>query len=167
MISNDVFFLATEQGIVCWNFKEHRQFVLNQDYALRLVTLSYSDHCIDSENPIDQAFLANNIITTRQDQEVKWGWDPLSKIFHFGTRDIPLASVPCNVEEWAKLYLQHCNEVLCTSLPTENNVHYSKPGIKLPSVTCPSSFEELLSKRTTFFQDPDLLRLFKANGILT
>lgn len=149
MINSELFFLATENGLICWNFKEHRQFILNRDYALRLVNLAYDNTYIDPENRMDQELLASNLLTLKQDNKTTWGWDPLSRIFHFGTRDIPLEEVPYNVEEWARSYLQHCNEVLDNSLPIENHARYTNAGIKLPPAISQSPFEELLSKRAT------------------
>jgi len=136
MINSEVFFLATENGLICWNFKEHRQFILSRDYALRLVNLAYDKNHIDPEGRTNQELLASNLLTLNQENQTLWGWDPLSKIFHFGTRYIRLEEVPCNVEERARSYLRHCQfiiafvpETLITKELFDLSRHMLIPGV--------------------------------------
>ena len=112
-----VFILARPPHQIVWNYEQHTQFELDLHYSTRLAQLIHNPSHFDTCNPIDIEFLNAGILTAEPKEALEWRWDELSRIFHIGTKNIPCESVPQNVEEWATLYLQHCQEVLSSPPP--------------------------------------------------
>lgn len=45
MISKNCFFIAMNNSLICWDFKNHKQYQLSRDHANRLIHLIYEkDH---------------------------------------------------------------------------------------------------------------------------
>ena len=45
MISKNCFFIAMNNSLICWDFKNHQQYQLSRDHANRLIHLIYEkDH---------------------------------------------------------------------------------------------------------------------------
>lgn len=149
MINPNIFLYASTDGLVCWNFKDHKQFLLNHDYAARLIAIACGGTSIDLNNPIDRDLYSAELASSKFISPAHWGWDPLSRIFHIGTRDIPILDIPRDVTEWAKLYLAHCEKALEKPFPAENCVEYSDQGLNLPLAEDTGWFDKLLSKRMT------------------
>lgn len=112
-----LFILARPPHQIVWNYERHTQFELGLHHSTRLAQLINDPSQFDTCNPIDIDFANADILTKEPRKTIDWEWDELSKIFHIGTKNIPCESVPQNVNEWATLYLQHCNEVLSSPAP--------------------------------------------------
>lgn len=80
-----LFFLIREGNIVAWDYKNHQQYELEKEYFLRLLELSDASGANSSPNPIDDELKDAEFISASF-VDVKWEWDILSKIFHFGTK---------------------------------------------------------------------------------
>jgi len=120
-----LFFLVESGKIICWDYKNHQQFELEPDYFFRL--LEITNRGLDSEKSnIDHDLIAENLIS-KNNSEVAWQWDALSKIFHIGTQDIPLAHSLENIEESYKDYLTFCEN----STDTLPIFHTEKSGEKI------------------------------------
>lgn len=109
--------LARPPHQVVWNYERHTQFELELHYSTRLAQLISDPSQFDTCNPIDLDFVKADILIAIPKEPIEWKWDELSKIFHIGTKNIPCEHVPQNVNEWATLYLQHCNDVLSSPTP--------------------------------------------------
>jgi len=112
-----IFILARPPHQVIWNYEQHTQYKLDVTHALRLAQLINDPSQFDDANAIDIKFANVDILITGPERPIDWKWDELSKIFHIGTKNIPCEDAPQDVNEWAALYLQHCNEVLASPAP--------------------------------------------------
>ncbi|MDB6442145.1 SagB family peptide dehydrogenase [Pseudomonas sp. 21TX0197] len=113
-----LFILARPPHQVVWNYERHTQFELELRYSTRLAQLIQDPSTFDINYPIDADLLDAEILIKEARTPTKWEWDELSRIFHIGTKNIPCADIPQDVNEWAALYLQHCNEVLASPMPS-------------------------------------------------
>ncbi len=88
------------------------------------------------------------VILDSDEGDAAWGWDILSRIFHFGTKDIVLENQPASEQQWAAQYLQHCNEVLDETSPVEQFCGAGS-GIRLPDLCATDELDELFAQRAT------------------
>jgi len=143
-----VFFLLINGKIICWDYKNHNQFELEKEYFERLLEIS---GIASNDSPIDSQLLDTNLVAGNE-TPVIWGWDELSKIFHFGTQNIPRSHNIDNFAEHVREYLNFCEENL-TSIP-DIPIRESKNIIKLPkpnsSLIKDQNFLSVLEKRRTF-----------------
>lgn len=148
MISDDCFFLVIDSRLICWDFQNHKQYELSAAHARRLVSLVYDASALQPSNVLDQDFIQCGLIRGGDRCAVPWGWDVLSRIYHFGTKNIPLDNEPHTVEEWAKSYLSHCDDVWSRARPTEV-AGCDVGGIFLARWQAVDPFEKVLRKRST------------------
>jgi len=130
-----IFFLAAPPSLVLWNCETHQQFELDEQYQTRLTQLIVQIEKFDFDHEIDRDLFNAGVLVTDNSHGTKWGWDVLSKIFHTGTKNIPLPSQPRNLAEWALQYSTHCNTTLAKTYPIEN---FSNPGPNLISLPAPN-----------------------------
>ncbi|MBV4488716.1 SagB/ThcOx family dehydrogenase [Pseudomonas sp. SWRI153] len=112
-----LFILPRPPGQVIWNYKSHTQHELDLDHSTRLAQLIDNPDLFNPRNIIDAQFLEAGILTVAKIDSPDWGWDELSKIYHFGTQNIPCEYTPQNIHEWSRQYLAHCSEVLAKPEP--------------------------------------------------
>lgn len=148
LINPNSFILARPPGIIFCNFEIHKQYELTGKYLKRFFELAKTIENYDTNNPIDQEFLNNGILVNKSNPTT-WGWDELSRIFHFGTRDLTFSNVPQDEKHWAELYLQHSNEVLSGPPPPENYTSYTRPCLALPKPRRNSELSKTLLQRST------------------
>lgn len=148
-----IFILPRTPSIVVWDYKNHKQFELNLTYSTRLTELIHNPNNFDISNPIDSQLLAAGILTELAQEQLNWGWDELSKIFHIGTKNIPCSHVPENTDEWASIYLDHCTETLATPPPlartATNNDENSIIHLPIPLELPKHSLQHILFTRKT------------------
>ncbi|HGA2315829.1 TPA: hypothetical protein ACIRVE_000331 [Pseudomonas putida] len=142
MISEDCFFVVLGSSLICWDFKAHKQYQLSVAHARRLIFLIYNQDCIDQNCMVDQELIRAGVVKITQEQTDYWGWDVLSRIFHFGTKNIPLDDIPQSEEAWAKLYLEHCDGAWARPLPIDYAHVGGEAGILLPRKTCEGQLEQ-------------------------
>ncbi|WP_434602137.1 SagB/ThcOx family dehydrogenase [Pseudomonas sp. Z4-7] len=140
-----LFILAHPPHQIIWNYEHHTQHELDLSYSTRLAQLISDPTLFDNLNPIDVDFLNAEILTTEPRKPIDWKWDPLSKIFHIGTKNIPCEAVPQDVHEWAAIYLEHCNEVLSSPAPSAK----TKPDLDKLIFLAPCSWPDLLDVSLT------------------
>jgi hypothetical protein len=88
-----------------------------------------------SLSPIDAEFLSTGIIKSAVEDNIIWEWDALSKLFHVGTKNIPLDDEPVDSLDWANQYANHCEEILSKPQPRESFEQGSETIIALPPPT--------------------------------
>lgn len=76
--------MLKEGKIIVWDYKNHKQFELDTSYFLRLLEISSGSQPFFN-SVIDQELLQADLVKLNSG-EIDWKWDPLSKIFHFGTQ---------------------------------------------------------------------------------
>ncbi|MGY2172805.1 SagB/ThcOx family dehydrogenase [Pseudomonas gingeri] len=116
-INPDLLILIKPPALVIWNYKSHEQYSMDRQHAHRLIELIETPSHFDPQQPTDSTFVATGIISETPFATEHWGWDDLSRIFHIGTRDLPVENPPANTAQWAKGYLSHCQEVMSRTLP--------------------------------------------------
>ncbi|MGV6396042.1 SagB family peptide dehydrogenase [Pseudomonas caspiana] len=150
VFNSNIFFLARPPSLIVWNCETHKQFELSANYQIRLLELIGDPDSFNSENPIDSSFFDAGFILSGVDAERSWGWDVLSKLFHVGTKNVPLESQPTTATGWATQYLEHCDDVLLKARPVE---HYHKDfgdRIFLPKpLPCTENLSTVLTCRKT------------------
>lgn len=80
-----LFFLIREGNIIAWDYLNRQQFELEKEYFLRLLELSFNSNL--ECTPIDHELKEAELISASFNQG-EWGWDVLSRIFHYGTKTI-------------------------------------------------------------------------------
>lgn len=166
-VSDDLFFVFDRQHLVVWDYRAHRQFVVNKDYVDALLCIA----ACESIEHIDPAIIADLlhgqlIFNAESKQGVnQWNWDLLSKIYHIGTEDVAIYAD--GEVDFAKHYLAHCSGTLNSSDYRAFNDKRGVALIELPSpqidLLADQSFLSVLQKRKTsrqFNGEPcDLQRL--------
>lgn len=149
-INPNIFILARTPFTVLWNYKNHTQFELDLVYSTRLIQLVEDPSRFDSTSEIDSAFLAAGLLQTDISQELEWGWDDLSKIFHIGTKNLPIEQLPNDIHEWSSQYLDHCEQVLDTPAPINRFATHSHE--ELISLPTPDLEKDTSTLTTTLLQ---------------
>jgi len=126
-ISPYLFFIIKAGKIICWDYKNHQQYELDKQHFNRLVKISGN---LDFPSSLlDQELNDANLLFSSNTEE-EWGWDHLSKIFHFGTqisKNIAHQESVVSPEEFSSDYLQLSEETLATSPP----IYIEREGEKL------------------------------------
>ena len=163
-----IFFLANAPGLIIWDYKNHKQYELDEAHSIRLLQLIATPNLLNISSAIDLAFVENKIFSAETFDDSYWGWDVLSKIFHLGTKDIPQTAVPKNAEEWARLYHDHCREIMDKPVNEKTTHSRAEDVVSLPtpkeytrSFAEKSLISTLLSRKTcrSFKDRPVELRL--------
>lgn len=78
-----LFFLIDKGNVIAWDYKNRQQYELEKEYYLRLLEWSHNSDLekISIDNELEEAELISASFA-----QVKWEWDVLSQIFHFGTK---------------------------------------------------------------------------------
>lgn len=121
-----LFFLAHPSHVIAWNYKDHLQFELTPEFYLRLFEILRDPARFDIAREMDGQLLQSGLLTEKLCDTESWGWDVLSKIYHFGTKDVPYASPPKNLNEWAQQYTKHCDEAIARVQPRERQLDTEK-----------------------------------------
>ncbi|OJX05122.1 MAG: hypothetical protein BGO76_01660 [Caedibacter sp. 38-128] len=123
-----VFLLIKDGEIVVWDYKNHNQYELEEEYVKRLIRIS-KGVTVKNVTKIDQDLINAELISTKPYILQKWEWDELSKIYHIGTQDID-GGVLLEDDKWVNWYLELCDEIK----EEFNNKHieYNGKEIKLP-----------------------------------
>lgn len=152
-INPNIFISLESDKALLWDYKNHKQYLLEKSYIDRLMEISSGEAIVDEGNPIDRDFKATGIIKHKDEvSNPSWQWDVLSHIFHIGTQNIPITyAVNPSPEEWVDEYLDYCDEIA----PDQPNLLTEKEGklIELPEVNleliASTSLKEVFLKRKT------------------
>ncbi|WP_433737659.1 SagB family peptide dehydrogenase [Pseudomonas putida] len=136
-INPHLFIIPRPPHQIVWDYKNHKQFELNLEYSTRLSELIENPKIFSATNTIDTHLLSSGILTNTTVENIEWGWDDLSKIFHIGTKNIPFDHVPQDIHEWTRQYLDHCTAVLNTPTPQDRFSEFvARELIVLPKPSC-------------------------------
>ena len=144
--------------LVLWNYKNHEQFEIGIEHIKELVKISKGE---DVPADIESMFRKADLFVDDDGADQQWCWDILSKIFHIGTKNIPISAIEnASPDEWIKEYLDYCNEI---GDPPQRKVVQRK-GFELPQpsdkLLKSSSLQDVLYKRKTcreFYDKPTSL----------
>ncbi|MBK5007057.1 SagB family peptide dehydrogenase [Pseudomonas sp. S32] len=112
MINKNCFFIDFQDSLVCWDFKQHKQYQLSSAHAIEVINHIYGGADHDDSVDVMTELRGIGIIAEEGAQTHLWEWDILSRIFHIGTKDLITDDQPSNETEWAVHYLAHCDEAL-------------------------------------------------------
>ncbi len=125
-----LFFLLKEGEIVVWDYLQNQQFEINAEYFERIKfwasggeevqnnSKSGGTHSAQS-NSIDEDLIEGGLLSKTPFPAPEWGWDPLSKMFHMGTQNIPYIESSESPSQWIEGYAEKCD--------TFQNEHLSEP----------------------------------------
>lgn len=150
-ISKDVFFFSNAPTLVVWNFRTHKQFSLDHEYQIRLMALIADVSVYDAHLQIDKDFLAAGILVDKNALE-DWGWDVLSRIYHYGTKNVPCEDAPEDLVSWSSSYKTHCECALGRPYPEDPEFLSIGRSIPLPepsSLLKSDSLQGVLLNRKT------------------
>lgn len=139
-LNSYLFFIILEGKLISWDYKNHQQFELDEKHLNRLLEISKNSNVID-EIDID---LSDARLIFYDEQVDHWGWDCLSKIFHFGTKIKKEDLSEINIEN-AELFVA-------------DYIKYSESAVS----TSPSILVEKVGK-TVELPSPDLSKLSEIN----
>lgn len=145
-----------DNALVLWNYRLHEQYELDSPHLNELLKLARGD---EIQPDYQQAFRDAGIITDTEADG--WSWDIMSRIFHLGTKDIPIsANKEAKPKEWIEEYLDYCEKI---GDPPEYEKSDELPAaaIDLPAAQDDAikamSLREVLYKRKTcrqFYDEP-------------
>jgi SagB-type dehydrogenase family enzyme len=147
-----LFFLIREGGIVAWDYKNHQQYELEEEYFLRLLELSngFDDNWTHVDDKLKEAEFVSTSF-----EDVKWDWDVLSKIFHFGTKirecDLSLSMVE-NPECYVEEHIALAKSFLTTSpdlLTEKEGEIFSLPPPSLSKLNATKFLQVLQNRKTS------------------
>lgn len=138
-INPHLFFLVRDGQFIVWDYKNHKQFALEAEYAERLRLWSSGN--AHQPSPIDKELEEAQLISEQPYGTEEWGWDELSKIYHVGTKNIADNLMDLNKEEWIENYLGYCQSI--ASQPPTFQTKKDGEAIALPDPNF-----SLLDKRT-------------------
>lgn len=141
-ISSNIFFLIKNNQLVLWDYAAHKQYSITQAYLSRLLHLSQNAHeNPDRDHAIDQDLLATGLLAEHSFPVVDWGWDDLSRIFHFGTSHIDYTEQPTNTQEWAIAYQAACENTVDVPIPKLRHEVQSRKIINSIQLDVPATDE--------------------------
>ncbi len=139
------FFLLEGDRIVVWNYLKNEQFYTDLNTFNCFFEISASNGCSDKkvQDELFKAALITNFGPKFSSKQ--WGWDELSKIFHFGTKNV---YTDCDTID----YWEECEQTLNTDdleLFTKKAgaiIELPKPNLHTLSDT---SFFDVINRRKT------------------
>jgi SagB-type dehydrogenase family enzyme len=146
-----LFFLIKKGKIICWDYKNHQQFEIEKQYHQRLLDISKLNTISDFSDEIDSELYAANVLIESDQPQSHWGWDEMSKIFHVGTQDIPLAFSTEDYHEHVKYHLDFSER-------KKSNITHHEKDINIDTIALPEpnfsllqgiNFLDVLLKRRT------------------
>jgi len=142
-----VFFFIKDDQLAIWDYKNHQQFEIERMYFDRLLAIAKGD---ESDAPIDEELLEANLISNSKN-DIEWGWDLLSKIFHVGIQNLHVSIDADDHQNQMRDYMEFCEEIF-SGIP---NMYTERSGskFKLPepdlSLLSKSDFWSVLKNRKT------------------
>ncbi len=119
-LSQDLFIYPHEDKWILWDYCNHQQFELDQDTWIRLNSILTKPTSFDPESVVDRSLFQSGILSTKSPYRHTWGWDILSKIYHIGTKNVQFETAIATADDWAKVYQEHCDNVLSSCPPPDN-----------------------------------------------
>ncbi|ROS01088.1 SagB-type dehydrogenase family enzyme [Sinobacterium caligoides] len=164
-IINDFFIYFEEESLTLWNYKTHEQFEI-APYHVGLI----NDFIKGKEVP--EEFITEmssaGLIGGPSELTDNWNWDVLSKIFHVGTKNIPISSNNNQApEEWIKEYLEYCEEIGdAPERPLEERLGIPLPKVTASSLKSISLFDVFHRRKTSRVFNGQAISIEKLSNIL-
>lgn len=113
-----LFIILHNGNFVLWDCESHSQFEVEISYLERLQEIDKNPNISDS--PLDKELLESGIITTKKPNQQEWGWDPLSRLYHVGTKDVD-GGFDLGEKNWIESYLSFSKSVLEKNNPEKTS----------------------------------------------
>ncbi len=124
-----IFFFIKDGSIIAWDYKNHQQFEIEQEYLERLLLWDKNKNL--EKTPIDQELEEGLLLLPDSERNKEWGWDILAQIYHIGTRDIATDLGEIDAKQWSEGYLEYCKGI--AEERTEAQVKRQGAKIELPT----------------------------------
>ena len=123
-VNGNIFFIVHDASLVVWNYVDHEQYELSLDHLRAIIDVAYRDSqptLVD--DLIETGILLQNKLgsaTNLSESDVAplWGWDVLSKVFHFGTSAELTGELNSDPFDQSAHYVEYCESILGT-MPTD------------------------------------------------
>jgi hypothetical protein len=145
-----LFIILHKGDFILWNCESHTQFEIEISYLKRLQEIDKNPNSLPS--PLDEELLKTGAITTVKPENQEWNWDPLSRLYHIGTKDIH-ENLTLSEKEWIENYLSFSQTILENSdLKTVDlDFKIQETEIILPKIYEPKNYNlwQALKERET------------------
>lgn len=134
-VNPNIFIFFLSDRAVLWDFESHNQYCLKPEYVNRLLWIVENREFNIESNIADAEFFEANIVSNLPFKNQDWGWDFISRIFHVGTKDVPLENIPGTGREWAEQYTNSCIETLHENIPPPSDPEGQKIALPEPDIS--------------------------------
>lgn len=110
-INPDIFLLLRNDSVIIWDYKSHRQFLMDEKHINRLLEWVFGtviDPTKEDKELVKKGILVDS---SKYKNSKNWGWDSLSKIFHIGTKDVGIIKNEKSEEQWINEYIEFCEAI--------------------------------------------------------
>jgi SagB-type dehydrogenase family enzyme len=151
-LKSNIFFKFHNGKLILWDFEDHKQYELNDEFAFKIYNLAQRPDLPVSEDLFTKLAELNLLEEHISKVDKEWGWDLLSLIYHKGTSDLR-GNVHQELMDDAHFideYIEHSTNIVDSYkfLPL-----YSERPIPLSKTISPvltsSNFFETLCRRKT------------------
>lgn len=75
-INPDIFFLIRPEGILLWDYKNHKQFLIEKEYFVKICEVNLTKQlCLD--DPVVEELVCNGVISHDNEKVDVWPFDIL------------------------------------------------------------------------------------------
>ena len=144
-----LFFLLDTEGFLVWDYKNHKQYILDDAHIAALRQLP-CDASQLAPTVIENLRAGNLVSEQPHNAHAPWGWDVLSKIFHVGTQNV-YQDIVKNKADFSQHYLEKCESLSSTApalFPDKCGKTITLPSPNIPSLEA-TAFWAALKKRKT------------------
>ena len=106
VLSPNIFIIFKDGKTILWDYKNHNQYEIDKEILNKLVSASEGNI-----NEVKMSDLIEAEIITSPTEQITWGWDELSKIYHIGCQDIGNTTEYSSNEEWLQAYIDENKDV--------------------------------------------------------
>lgn len=124
-----IFITFINGKLILWDYKNHNQYEIDDDYIERIKNIVNGDELTDSL--IDKTIIDSGILDSSDINMSDWGWDCLSKIFHIGTQIVLDKNMSLPTDDSYEGYINYCASIV-EDIP-ELNYHRSGETFALPN----------------------------------
>ena len=112
-VSPDIFFLVEDGKILLWNCRTHQQYFIDKRLFEEIINLTQGG--ATSRTYI--SYLKKVGAGVSVNYELAWKWDIVSRLFHYGTRDVPTSDFCYDPTEFSKCFLKE-NTAIVNKMPS-------------------------------------------------
>lgn len=105
-----IFITLINGKLILWDYRNHNQYEIDDDYMKRIKDLVNGDKFTDSL--IGKTIIDSGILDCDDRNMCSWGWDCLSKIFHIGTQVVLDKNMSLPIDDSYEGYVNYCASIV-------------------------------------------------------